>query len=51
MMAERGAANIAAPVVGGFVAEVAGRFGVVVSERSAASAIRCWARSAALPST
>ncbi len=39
MMAERGAANIAAPVVGGFVAEVAGRFGVVVSERSAASAM------------
>jgi hypothetical protein len=39
MMAERGAANLAAPVVGSFVAEVAGRFGVVVSERSAASAM------------
>jgi len=39
IMLERGAANISAPVVGGVVTEVARRFGIVVSERSAASAI------------
>lgn len=36
---ERGVANVSAPVVGGLVAEVAARFGVVVSERAAASAL------------
>jgi hypothetical protein len=39
IMLERGAANVAAPVVGGLVSEIATRFGVVVSERSAASAM------------
>jgi hypothetical protein len=39
IMLERGAANISAPVVGGLVAEIATRFGIVVSERSVASAI------------
>jgi hypothetical protein len=36
---ERGAANLSAPVVGGLVTEIATRFGVVVTERSAASAL------------
>ncbi len=36
---ERGTANISSPVIGGFVGEVAARFGVVVSERTAASAM------------
>ncbi len=36
---ERGAANLTAPAVGGLVTEVATRFGLVVSERSAASAL------------
>jgi hypothetical protein len=36
---ERGAANLSAPVVGGLVTEIATRFSVVVSERSAASAL------------
>ena len=36
---ERGAANMSAPVVGSLVAEIATRFGVVVTERSAASAL------------
>jgi EcsC protein family len=39
LLLERGAANLAAPVVGGLVSEIATRFSVVVSERSAASAI------------
>ena len=39
LLVERGAANLSAPVVGGFVAEIATRFSVVVSERSAASAM------------
>jgi len=38
-LAERAASNVAAPVVGGFVTEVATRFGLVVSERTAASAV------------
>jgi hypothetical protein len=36
---ERGAANLSAPAVGGLVSEIAARFGVVVSERSAATAL------------
>lgn len=36
---ERSAANLSAPVVGSLVSEIATRFSVVVSERSAASAI------------
>ncbi len=36
---ERGAANLSAPVVSSLVTEIAARFGVVVSERSAASAL------------
>jgi hypothetical protein len=39
LLLERGAANLAAPAVGGLVSEIATRFSVVVSERSAASAI------------
>lgn len=39
IFAERGVANLSAPVVGGLVTEIATRFGVVVSERSAASAL------------
>jgi hypothetical protein len=39
LLAERSVANISAPVVGGLVTEIATRFGVVVSERSAASAL------------
>jgi len=35
---ERGATNLSAPVVGSLVTEIATRFGVVVTERSAASA-------------
>jgi hypothetical protein len=36
---ERGTANLAAPAVGSLVTEVATRFGLVVTERSAASAL------------
>jgi EcsC protein family len=36
---ERGFANLSAPVVGSLVGEIATRFGVVVTERSAASAL------------
>jgi hypothetical protein len=36
---ERGAANLSAPVLGGLVTEIATRFSIVVSERSAASAL------------
>jgi hypothetical protein len=36
---ERNTANLSAPMVGGLVTEIASRFGVVVSERSAASAL------------
>jgi len=39
LLLERGAANLSAPVVGTLVTEIATRFSVVVSERSAASAI------------
>jgi hypothetical protein len=39
IFAERSVANVSAPVVSGFVTEIATRFGVVVSERSAASAL------------
>src|SRR5580698_2623981 len=39
LLLERSAANLSAPVVGSLVTEVATRFGVVVSERSAASAL------------
>jgi hypothetical protein len=39
LLLERGAANLTAPVIGGLVSEIATRFSVVVSERSAASAI------------
>jgi hypothetical protein len=39
LLAERSVANISAPVVGGLVTEIATRFGVVVSERTAASAL------------
>ena len=36
---ERGVANLSAPVVSSLVTEIAARFGIVVSERSAASAL------------
>ncbi|HLN11195.1 MAG TPA: EcsC family protein [Xanthobacteraceae bacterium] len=39
LLLERGAAGVSAPVVNRLVAEVASRFGVVVSERFAASAL------------
>jgi hypothetical protein len=39
LLLERGLASATAPVVGGLVSEVATRFGVVVTERSAASAM------------
>jgi hypothetical protein len=39
LLLERGAANLSAPVVGSLVTEIATRFSVVVSERSAASAL------------
>jgi hypothetical protein len=39
LLAERGAATLSAPVVGGLVTEIAARFSVVVTERSAASAL------------
>ena len=39
LLVERGAANLSAPVVGSLVTEIATRFSVVVSERSAASAL------------
>jgi hypothetical protein len=39
LLLERGAANLSAPVVGGLVSEIAARFSVVVTERSAASAL------------
>jgi hypothetical protein len=39
VMLERGAASVSAPVVGGLISEIATRYGVVVSERSAASAM------------
>jgi hypothetical protein len=39
LLIERSATNLSAPVVGSLVAEIATRFSVVVSERSAASAI------------
>ena len=39
LLLERGAANLSAPVVGNLVSEIATRFSVVVSERSAASAL------------
>ncbi len=39
LLIERGATNLSVPVVGGLVTEIATRFSVVVSERSAASAI------------
>jgi EcsC protein family len=39
ILIERGMANVSTPVVGSLVAEIATRFGVVVTERSAASAL------------
>jgi len=39
VLLERGLASVSAPVVGSFVTEVATRFGVVVTERTAASAM------------
>jgi hypothetical protein len=39
IFAERSAANLSAPVVGSLVGEIAARFGIVVTERSAASAL------------
>lgn len=39
VLLERGAANLSAPVVGSLVSEIAMRFGVVVTERSAATAL------------
>lgn len=39
LMLERSAASLSAPVIGGFVSEIATRFSVVVTERSAASAL------------
>jgi hypothetical protein len=39
LLVERGAATLSAPVVGSLVSEIATRFSVVVSERSAASAL------------
>ena len=38
-LVERGAANASAPMINRFVSEVAARFGIVVSERVAASAV------------
>ncbi len=38
-LSERGVANASAPLVGGFVSEVASRFGTVVSERAAVGAL------------
>jgi hypothetical protein len=39
LLLERGAASLSAPVVGGLISEIATRFSVVVTERSAASAL------------
>ena len=39
ILVERGMSGVSTPVVGNFVAEIATRFGVVVTERSAASAL------------
>jgi EcsC protein family len=39
LLLERSTADLSAPMVGGLVTEIASRFGVVVSERSAASAL------------
>jgi EcsC protein family len=39
LLVERSASNLSAPVIGGLVSEIAARFSVVVSERSAASAL------------
>ncbi|HEX4410860.1 MAG TPA: EcsC family protein [Xanthobacteraceae bacterium] len=39
VLLERGAASLSAPVVGSLVSEIAARFSVVVTERSAASAL------------
>jgi len=39
ILLERGTANVSAPVVSSLVGEIATRFGVVVTERSAASAM------------
>lgn len=39
LLLERGAANLSAPVIGSLVSEVATRFSVVVTERSAASTL------------
>jgi hypothetical protein len=39
ILLERGSANVSAPVVSSLVSEIATRFGVVVTERSAASAL------------
>jgi hypothetical protein len=39
LLVERSASNLSAPVIGGLVGEIAARFSVVVSERSAASAL------------
>jgi hypothetical protein len=39
ILVERGMANVSTPVVGSLVTEIATRFGVVVTERSAASAL------------
>ena len=39
VLLERGIASMSAPMVGGLVTEIATRFGIVVSERSAASAL------------
>jgi EcsC protein family len=39
ILVERGVANVSAPVVGSLVTEIAARFGIVVTERSAASAM------------
>lgn len=39
VMIERGIANLSGPAVGSLIAEIAARFGVVVSERAAASAL------------
>jgi len=39
LVVERNTANLSAPMVGSLVSEIAARFGVVVSERAAASAI------------
>jgi hypothetical protein len=39
ILIERGTANVSAPVVSSLVSEIATRFGVVVTERSAASAL------------